>query len=707
MRQRRVLALLVTLTLVGAVLGSFASSAIALPQNFFGLQFGNGYAANEQYPESEANMEAIARSGAKYWRLSFNCYEKNWTKYDREVRLAWEHGISIIANPSARCGEASVAVPPEGEWSAQETWLRELVQHYGWNGSFWAGKSNVKPITVWEIWNEPNLGEHGEDGVHADGSYYGRFLKSSAIALNEKQNSQATCCGINVLMGGLLTVGSGSDGKGHYNKNVHEFLEETHLVSGLDSRINGVAIHPYGFDPGAGTKVEEYIKKDREDASEFVGTEKSLWITEVGWPVEHEFAVSSARQSELLTTIFNWVKEKQASDNIQSLIYYNYRDFTFNGSWITACGLRERPQAEQFGHQTFRSSWGAFQKEAGASQWPVSPGAETSAATNVGPTSATLNGTINPHGLPTGYHFEWAEESEGFSHSIPSSDIEAGWKEGVISVHQELTGLKPGTTYHFRIVGANENNEQTGGANLSFKTLPLSRPAAISVGGTLELYTRNPSNHLIETAYESGSWHSWDVTAHTGSQIAGNPVILTEPGWPLEIYYRDPSNHLIETVYESGSWSSWDVTASTGSQIASDPAIMAKPGWPLEIYYRNPSNHLIETAFESGWHSWDVTASTGSQIAGDPAILTESGWPLEVYYQDPSNHLIETVFESGWSSWDITASTGSLVAGDPAVWAKPGWPLEIYYRNPSNHLIETVHESSWGSWDTGGGEVAG
>ena len=472
----RLLAILIPLVLMLSFAAASAPQASALPENFFGFQFGTGWFPNEQYPSSEPDMEAVSRSGAKYWRLPFDCHNKDWTKYDKEVRLAWEHGISIIANPSARCGDGSGQVPVSAEWepkgSLWETWLYELVGHYGWNGSFWSGKSNIKPITVWEVWNEPNLGSSGSSGVSgiANGNYYGKFLKRSANALNEAQNAQATCCGISVLMGGLLTV---AEKEG--NKTVHNFIKEANEVSGLASSISGVAVHPYAYDPEADTKVENNITTDREDINQ-LGSGKSMWITEIGWPVEHGGGVftqvTEPRQSELLTNVFNWVKGQQASKNIQSLIFYNYRDFTLNESWITGCGLRKRPPSEQFSQTTFRSAWYAFQSQTGAAKWPVQPTAETQAATSIKATEATLNGTINPHGLPTGYRFEYGP-STTYTNSSPSSYQEGGWEDKNISISNTLTGLHPNTVYHFRIVASNENNESVQAQDRTFRTPSL------------------------------------------------------------------------------------------------------------------------------------------------------------------------------------------------------------------------------------------
>jgi len=76
-RRHRLALLIACLALFAFLLGTTASPASALPENFFGFQFGTGWGANEQYPSSEPDMEAVARSGAKYWRLPFDGHNKD------------------------------------------------------------------------------------------------------------------------------------------------------------------------------------------------------------------------------------------------------------------------------------------------------------------------------------------------------------------------------------------------------------------------------------------------------------------------------------------------------------------------------------------------------------------------------------------------------------------------------------------------------
>ena len=81
-----------------------------------------------------------------------------------------------------------------------------------------------------------------------------------------------------------------------------------------------------------------------------------------------------------------------------------------------------------------------------------SPQTETNAATAIGSLQATLNGSVNPRGLLTTYHFEWGTTAS-YGQSGASFSIGAG--EGANAVRETINQLSPNTTYHYRVVATN------------------------------------------------------------------------------------------------------------------------------------------------------------------------------------------------------------------------------------------------------------
>ncbi len=97
---------------------------------------------------------------------------------------------------------------------------------------------------------------------------------------------------------------------------------------------------------------------------------------------------------------------------------------------------------------------------------PVPPTVSTGSASSVTSSSATLNGTVNPQGQSTEYYFEYGT-SVSYGSKTPGKS--AGSGTGDVSVSAEITGLTPGTTYHFRLVAKNSVGTSYG-ENKNFTT---------------------------------------------------------------------------------------------------------------------------------------------------------------------------------------------------------------------------------------------
>ncbi len=112
----------------------------------------------------------------------------------------------------------------------------------------------------------------------------------------------------------------------------------------------------------------------------------------------------------------------------------------------------------------------------------TTPDVITKPATAIGAESATLNGEINPNGVPlTECFFEWGVfEGPGddtYGQTVPCLDPdfeEVGEGADFEEVHADLPELDPGTTYHFQLRAANASNapgESIPGGNEDFRTL--------------------------------------------------------------------------------------------------------------------------------------------------------------------------------------------------------------------------------------------
>src|ERR1019366_6031725 len=87
-----------------------------------------------------------------------------------------------------------------------------------------------------------------------------------------------------------------------------------------------------------------------------------------------------------------------------------------------------------------------------ASAAQSSPGVKTLGPLDVTYSSAALYAYVNPHGLATDYAFQYGT-TRGYGSQTPLAP--AGNGTTTIKLNQTVSGLQPGTTYHYRVVAVN------------------------------------------------------------------------------------------------------------------------------------------------------------------------------------------------------------------------------------------------------------
>jgi Glycoside hydrolase family 44/Divergent InlB B-repeat domain len=108
---------------------------------------------------------------------------------------------------------------------------------------------------------------------------------------------------------------------------------------------------------------------------------------------------------------------------------------------------------------------------------PRAPTVTAAAASNVTDNSATLNGLVNPNGLPTTTVLEWGTTTAyGSTTSAPSP----GGGTTNVPVAANVSGLAPNTTYHYRVVATNGAGATTG-SDTAFTTSAIVRSVTLTV----------------------------------------------------------------------------------------------------------------------------------------------------------------------------------------------------------------------------------
>ncbi|HZH23270.1 MAG TPA: hypothetical protein VEY49_00065 [Solirubrobacteraceae bacterium] len=94
------------------------------------------------------------------------------------------------------------------------------------------------------------------------------------------------------------------------------------------------------------------------------------------------------------------------------------------------------------------------------------PGAKTGAAASITPTTATLNGRVDPNKAATTYFFQYGTTS---LYGATTAVTAAGAGANPVAVSVPVAGLAPATTYHYRLIAQNSFSI-TRGEHRTFKT---------------------------------------------------------------------------------------------------------------------------------------------------------------------------------------------------------------------------------------------
>ncbi len=128
------------------------------------------------------------------------------------------------------------------------------------------------------------------------------------------------------------------------------------------------------------------------------------------------------------------------------------------------------------------------------------PTAITGSVTAIGPTTATVNGTVNPNGQATTW---WVEYGTSTSYGSKSVNANAGSGTGNSAVSAPLTSLAPGTTYHYRFVATNAAGTARGGDGI-FTT--SAAPAVVTGAATSVTPTSATLNGTVDPNGRATTW---------------------------------------------------------------------------------------------------------------------------------------------------------------------------------------------------------
>jgi hypothetical protein len=246
------------------------------------------------------------------------------------------------------------------------------------------------------------------------------------------------------------------------------------------------------------------------------------------------------------------------------------------------------------GDGTLSGSWrvqgGAGFNSAGVYAVPffeIGPEVGTEAASEVSPSSAILHGTIDTHVEKSSWGFEYGKTTSYENGMVWGEAISAGQK-GALKEQLSVSGLKPNTTYHFRMVGQSEDGLSRG-HDETFTTAPFAE-----TGEATNLQTNTATLHGtvyplgIETSYqfEYGPTTAYGSKAPASFKAAGtaSEVAVSEAIKGLSLattyHYRLVATNAEGTAYGQdrtfATWGTWSTNSTPNPPVPAGPVGEAK-----------------------------------------------------------------------------------------------------------------------------------
>jgi hypothetical protein len=222
-----------------------------------------------------------------------------------------------------------------------------LARRYGPNGSFWSEHPDVprRPISAWQVWNEPNLRYYWPRGPSA--ARYTRLLRATGKAIKAVDPSAE-----------IVTAGLADSHLGG-TVPLRRYLAGMYRARARGS-FDTLGLNAYAVNVsqlGSSLRRVRSIMRSHGDRS-------PIWITELGWcdrGPRSRFCVGARRQARLIKQAFAYVGSRRASLRLRGVVYFTWKDGKpypplYQDFWALHSGLYRRNGTAKPAYAAFRSS---------------------------------------------------------------------------------------------------------------------------------------------------------------------------------------------------------------------------------------------------------------------------------------------------------------------------------------------------------------
>jgi hypothetical protein len=350
--RRPTVALAVVLT-AGAVAGCGSqggsrTTRVAPPHGFVGVVSEDAFARPGAYRRTQLRAQRAAGISITRQTFSWKAIETapghyELGTYDAYVLDAARAGMAILpilfdppafraARMSAKRASATTTAPPRDP-RAMARFATVLERRYGRGGTLWDEHPDVRsrPITSWQIWNEPNLPVYW--GGKPDAAAYVRLLKVVAAALRAGDPRAE------IVTAGLPQSKLGVP---------FETYLKAMYAAGAAGTFDVLAVNAYSRYVSG---MQGAILGARRILASAQQGNLPIWVTEFGWATRpgprSTMTVGPKTQSRLLKTAIRTLAADRRYLGLRGVVYYAWRDAKpYPGGkdfWGLHTGLLTRP----------------------------------------------------------------------------------------------------------------------------------------------------------------------------------------------------------------------------------------------------------------------------------------------------------------------------------------------------------------------------
>jgi hypothetical protein len=248
----------------------------------------------------------------------------NWVFLDRFMTATSSMGITVMPvlfGPPAYMTTAPAVGALRGSYPPRDLgsigdFGALLARRYGPSGSFWAQHPELprRPVTAWQIWNEPNLPVYWRPRPNA--AAYVRMLRLAS------QRIKAVDPHAEIVTAGLPDS--------HHKDVVPLFKYIRRLYrAGLARAVDTLAVNGYAH---TGRGVPKLVARVRRFVNRLGGRRNALRVTEFGWadrgPETHRGRYTSglAMQGRYLYQAIRGLWHDRRRLKLRGVVYYSWRD---------------------------------------------------------------------------------------------------------------------------------------------------------------------------------------------------------------------------------------------------------------------------------------------------------------------------------------------------------------------------------------------